>query len=275
MKARFISIICAVALSFLMAVPAVAATTYYGPSLTVSSTTVTAGQTENIMISTTSASTFDYPPAGGSNGEVTCAGNGTSCTFTLQACTTFGYTSIHTVSVTDPNDNVYYLGGVTTYGLSWPVAFGGLPADNTAHGLGPAINVSQTDSFTIPFGEGVGGFTLNTSLTNPPNNLNPEGPYYWYAEHANSPISSSLNPTSAAGVYKIEIEGVVVCGNSVTPFSVSPVFFDSSYRFTATTTSTPNFPPPVPEFPSGALGMGALMAACLAALLVMKKRSLK
>ncbi len=241
MKIRLAALLGAVALLGMFAIPSAAATTYYGPSFAVTPSSITPGQTVNIQLSTTSGTSFTAPPSGG-GGTVYCTGTGSTCYFALESCPTglFQYYSIHQVSVTDPVGNVYWLGGSSGYSLSWPTWLGG-PAggyQTTIDGFGPAVNVSQTDSFTIPFGQGVGGFTLTTSLGSP--TVNPEGPYYWYQQGGSGPISPSFNPTTQHGTYTVDIEGAVVCGTptdeSVTSFSIAPIFFDGAVQF-----NTPQF----------------------------------
>jgi len=226
------------------------ATTYYGPSFTISPSSIAPGETVNILLSTTSGSSFSSPPGGGSNGPTgTCSGTEGNCYFTLESCPSgeFDFYSIHQITVTDPDGNNYYLGGSSGYSLSWPVSLGGpesggVSTQTTAEGFGPALNVSQSDSFSIPFGQGVGGFSFTSSLgTNPSlGQVEPEGPYYWYAIHSSTPLPPSFNPTTVQGTYSVDIEGAVVCGpisaETVTPFTIAPIFFDGAVTF-----NTPQF----------------------------------
>lgn len=267
MRTRFTVVFAAFALVALIGAPAVAAMTYYGPDFQVTPTSITPGETINIVLNATSSSTFTCAPAGGSiPGDCAdvseCNGASATCYFTLEDCNStdpLQFYLVHQITVTGPT-GTYYLGGANGYSLSWPVAFGGQPGDNTVNNnLGPAINVSATDTFTIPFGENVGGFTLNSSLGNPPNNVSPEGPYYWWALSDSALISPSFNPTSAPGSYEVDIEGAVACGTSVTQFVIPAIFYDGSVHF-----DTPQF---------GAVPVAGVAAAALLALVLLKKKN--
>lgn len=266
---RLTVVLAAIAIVAMIAAPAAGATTFYGPSFQVTPSSITPGETVDIVLTTASSSTYGCVPGGGSiatgcDNAADCDGASATCYFTIQQCNStdpLQFYLIHQIYVTAPNGESYYLGGATGYSLSWPIAFGGQPGDNTvASKLGPAINVSATDSFTIPFGEDVGGFTLTSSLGNPPNNVNPEGPYYWYAIHASTPIASNVNPTTSAGTYEVDIEGAAACGTTVTQFAIPAVFFDGRITF-----DTPQFATAVP--------VAGVAAIALLGLVLLKRKN--
>ncbi|MDA4122797.1 MAG: hypothetical protein OK456_06425 [Thaumarchaeota archaeon] len=183
MKTSSLSMIALVALiSGLYAAPAFA-TTYYGPSFQVTSTSP--GGNVYLTVSTNSSSTFVSPPEGSG---AQCQ-SGQQCSFPLQACTnssTFYY-SIHEITMTDADGNGYMLGSSVTSGMYWPTVLGGqapgpntLPLSDGAGNLGDALNVTTGDAFVLPFGAGAGGFTFTTSLASPPQTHAPEGPFYWW-----------------------------------------------------------------------------------------------
>ncbi|MEM3638093.1 MAG: hypothetical protein QXX17_03340 [Conexivisphaerales archaeon] len=223
------------------------ATTYYGPSFTVP-TAISPGSTINIVISTGSNSSFVAPPAGS---DPPC--NKGVCVYPLQACTNSSdfYYIIHQVTVTDPKGNEYMLGSNVTSGLG--VAGGtGVPPH------APLLNVTIGDSFTLPFGQGVGGFSYTTVLSTSlnPSQQNPEGPYYWWTVAGNQYGSNlrldqnpSINPTLIQGTYTIDLEGWVVCGPSLTQ-TTYVLFFDAGIIVTT------------PQFASGmafAVAVGLLL----------------
>lgn len=180
-----------------------------------------------------SGSTFTAPPSG----SVLCnLSDPSTCSFTLQSCPTLTYYQINQATVTDPNGNRYMLGSSTTSGLSNPSIgryTGSTGNINTF--FAPAINVSSTDTGAIPFGTAVGGFyALTSNLANPPNNVNPEGPYYWWTVSGNAngaglrlDQNPSITPTSVSGTYKFDLEGLVFCGSSA-------IFFDALMEFIVT-----------------------------------------
>jgi hypothetical protein len=205
-------------------------TTYYGGSVAVSPSAIYAGRAVNVTLSVASGSQFVQPP---NPGDGVCSGS--SCQFPIEDCPSgsFEYYSVHQISITAPDGNVYWLGGSQTYSLSWPVAFGGPPGQNTGNGFGPALNVSQGDVFILPFSQGAGGFSFLSVAGNPPNNLNPEGPYYWWHQRsATTPEfrldqNTGVNPTEAIGVYTVDVEGAIVCTGNI-------IFFDSAVQFSTT-----------------------------------------
>ncbi len=151
------------------------------------------------------------------------------------------YYQIYQVVVTDPNGNEYMLGSAFTSGLANQyfdtLRFTGSPGGPFA----PSINASSTDSGAIPFGQGVGGFfALTSNLANPPVNVNPEGPYYWWTVAGNVNGANlrldqnpSINPTSITGTYTYDLEGHVYCASSDGP-STGGLFFDARMEFIVT-----------------------------------------
>lgn len=225
------------------------ATTYLGPSFEVTSTSP--GGPVYLTVSTASSNTFVAPPSGSG---AQCQ-SGQVCSFPLQACTdsnTFYY-SIHEITITDPNGNAYMLGSSATSGMYWAHALGGpspgsntLPLSDGVGNQGDALNVTLGDNFVLPFGTGSGGFTFATSLASPPQTHSPEGPYYWWTVAGNTFGSNlrldqhpSINPTTAAGIYVADIEGVVICGSGVFFDQGVKVFFDSPSQFTVPQFSGP------------------------------------
>ncbi len=218
--------------------PVFASGTFYGPSFTISPATVTSGGTVTALLSSGSAATFTAPPAGSTVCNPTVP---STCFFPLQACNgSLNYYQINQATVTDPSGNAYLLGSAVTSGLA--DRYIASPRYTTA-GFAPAINVSSTDSGSIPFGTGVGGFfALTSNLPNPPNNVNPEGPYYWWTVAGNVHGANlrldqnpSIQPTLAFGTYLYDLEGLVFCGSYM-------LFFDARMQFTvsriSSTTST-------------------------------------
>lgn len=234
MKNR-LSLIGLVALLAMIGMPLANAATYYGPKF-ILPTSIPPGSTINIVITTTSSSTFVAPPTG----STVCSGG--VCSFPLQSCTTAPppytnppfYYLIHQVTVTDPKGNEYMLGSATTSGLYWPASFGGSGSGTHVPPQAPALNVTIGDTFTLPFGQGLGGFTFSSLLGNPPNDVAPEGPYYWWTVAGNQYGSNlrldqnpSINPTIIQGKYVVDIEGVVVCQNLQRNVTIQ-LFFDSA-----------------------------------------------
>jgi hypothetical protein len=236
------------------ALPAVSAAGYYGPSFT-TPTAIAPGGVINIGLSTIDASYFVSPPSG--SGAACTSG---VCSYPLEACPDTGsfYFSIHEISVTDPNGNQYMLGSAHTSGLFWPAALGG-PAE-TGPGSYPsspstapyppadALNITVGDSFTLPFGAGLGGFTFASSLGNPPNDVSPAGPYYWWTVEGNTyganlrlDQNPSINPTLTHGSYVVDIEGESVCGTSSVVFSDSPINAQIIFSDSPITVTTPQF----------------------------------
>lgn len=220
-----------IAISTISIISPALAQPFYGPSLTLSPATVTSGGTVTALLSSGSSATFGAPPAGSNLCNPTTP---STCFFPLQACDgSLNYYQINQVTVTDPNKNAFLLGSAVTSGMA--NAYIGSPRYTSA-GFAPSINVSQTDSGSIPFGTGAGGFfALTSSLANPPNNVNPEGPFYWWTVAGNAYGSNlrldqnpSINPTSVVGTYSYDIEGQVFCSNT------TPLFFDASMQFTVT-----------------------------------------
>jgi hypothetical protein len=241
MKTRMLSLLAIIGLVAIYATPAYA-TTYFGPSFAVTSTSP--GGNVYITVSTNSSNTFVSPPEGSG---AQCQ-TGQQCNFPLQACTnssTFYY-SIHSITISDAVGNTYMLGSSVTSGMYWPASLGGqAPGPNTnslssgTGSLGDALNVTTGDSFVLPFGPGAGGFTFTTSLTSPPQTHTPEGPYYWWTVAGNQYGSNlrldqnpQINPTLTPGTYVADIEGVVICGTGVFFDQGIQVFFDSGHQFT-------------------------------------------
>lgn len=212
------------------------ATTYYGPSFGTTPGAIPPGGTANIVLSTGSNTSFVAPPSGSTHG---CT-PGTVCVYPLQACTNPSafYFSVHQITVKDPNNNDYMLGSATTSGMAWPVIFGGPVGQTTANGFADALNVTIGDSFSIPFGPGAGGFSFTSLLGNPPNNVSPAGPYYWWTVAGNVNGADlrldqhpTINPTAVSGVYQFDVEGTVVCsGSDITV--TSTLFFDAGHGIT-------------------------------------------
>jgi len=263
MKTRMLTLFALIGLVAVYATPAYA-TTYFGPSFSVSSTAP--GGNVYITVSTVSSNTFVAPPSGSG---AQCQ-SGQTCSFPLQACTnssTFYY-SIHEITITDAVGNQYMLGSSATSGMYWPHVLGGqAPGPNTntlssgSGNLGDALNVTNGDSFVLPFGTGAGGFTFATSLASPPQTHAPEGPFYWWTVAGNTFGANlrldqhpSINPTLTPGQYVADIEGVVICGAGVFFDSGIQVFFDSGHQFT------------VPQFGGAAIGVVAVSLVGIALL---------
>jgi hypothetical protein len=210
------------------------ANTYYGPNLNISPDSITSGSSVNIQLSTGSGSTFTAPPSGS---NLCNPLDPSTCSFPLQSCTLLNYYQINQVTVTDPNGNSYMLGSSATSGLSNPSI--GRFTNSAGGPFAPAINVSATDSGSISLGSGVGGFyALNSNLPNPPNNVNPEEPYYWwtvsgnvYGSNLRHDQNPSIQPTATVGTYTADIEGLVFCGSTT-------LFFDAAMQFVVTTSTT-------------------------------------
>ncbi len=220
------------------------ATTYYGPSFQVTPASISPGGTANIILSTGSNTSFVAPPAGSTHSCLP----GQVCVYPLQACTNPSafYFSVHQITVTDANNNEYMLGSATTSGMAWPAGFGGPAGQTTANGFADALNGTIGDSFSLPFGPGAGGFSFTSLLGNPPNNVSPAGPYYWWTVAGNVNGADlrldqhpTINPTAVAGAYDVDIEGTVVCGSTDITETVT-LFFDAGHGF-----SVPEFAGPM------------------------------
>ena len=212
------------------------ATTYYGPSYATSPGAIPPGGTANIILSTGSNTSFVAPPSGSTHG---CT-PGQVCLYPLQACTNPSafYFSVHQITVKDANNNNYMLGSATASGMAWPVIFGGPVGQTTANGFADALNGTIGDSFSLPFGPGAGGFSFTSLLGNPPNNVSPEGPYYWWTVAGNVNGADlrldqhpSINPTAISGTYDVDVEGTVVCSGSDVTVTAT-LFFDAGHGFT-------------------------------------------
>jgi hypothetical protein len=171
---------------------------------------------------------------------------------------------VHEVTVTDPNGNEYMLGSAVTSGLYWPSVLGGGGSETSFPPQAAALNVTVGDSFTIPFAAGAGGFSFTSVLGNPPNDVSPAGPYYWWTVAGNAYGSNlrldqnpSINPTLIHGTYIVDIEGVVACPTGSSTFT-SILFFDSGV-----TVTTPMFP----------VSVGIVAASGLAVLLLLKRKA--
>lgn len=262
---RLALIFSAVALALSFAVP-VYATTYYGPSFT-TPIAIPPGANINIVLTTGSCSTPGCYVAlpQGSNAPCTTG----TCTYPQQSCTNPSefYYSVHEVTVTDPNGNEYMLGSATTSGLYWPASLGGSGGGTSVPPQADALNVTVGDSFNLVFGTGAGGQSFTSVLGNPPNDVSPAGPYYWWTVAGNTYGSNlrldqnpSITPTMAHGAYQIDIEGVVVCNGVVGQSGTVELFFDAG-----TVVTTPEF----------GLGMGLVVAVGLVGFVLLKKKALK
>ncbi|MDG7001158.1 MAG: hypothetical protein JRN15_18845, partial [Nitrososphaerota archaeon] len=209
------------------------ATTYYGPSTSISPSTIAPNGTVNAVLSVVSGTTFFAPPSGGA---LCNPSNPSTCTFPLQSCPALSFYQINQAVVTLPDGSYFMLGSATTSGLSNPSV--GRYTNSPGGPFAPAINVSSTDVLMVPFGPGVGGFTLNSNLANPPNNVNPEGPYYWWLNSGGRLDLSGVSPTATSGQYKFDLEGQVFCGSSTIFFDDSLLFTVSPPTTTTTTTTT-------------------------------------
>ena len=247
---RLALVITALAVMMSLALPAAGATTYYGPSF-ISPASIAPGSTINMVVTTASGSTWTTLPQGSAHSSFPFPGctydsntNTWACSFPQQSCTSSSnfYYSIHEITVTDPNNNVFMLGSATTSGLYWPASLGGSGSGTHVPPQADALNVTIGDSFTIPFGTGAGGFSFTSLLGNPPNDVSPAGPYYWWTV-AGSAYGSNLRldqhpsivPTSIHGTYQVDIEGVIVCGSSSSSATIQ-LFFDDGFNVT-----TPEF----------------------------------
>ena len=258
-KLRSAAVIGLFALVVSFAVPAVAATTYYGPSFS-TPISIAPGGTISIVLSTGSGTSIVPLPQGSSS---PCSG---TCTYPQQPWTTATgcFYLVHQVTVTDPNGNGYMLGSATTSGLFWPSAFGGSGSGTHVPPQADALNVTSGDSFTLPFAAGAGGFTFTSVLGNPPNDVSPAGPYYWWTLAGNALYGSnvridtqpSINPTLTHGTYVVDIEGAVACPTGATTFT-STLFFDAGSVVTT------------PQFPTS---MALVTVSGFAALLLLRKK---
>lgn len=262
MKSRVLALLVMVGLVIGFVSPVVA-TTYYGPSFS-TPVSIAPGGTINIVLTTGSGSAAVPLPQGSST---PCSG---TCTYPNDYWTnaTVGgigncFYSIHEVTVTDPDGNEFMLGSAVTSGLYWSAALGGGGSGTHYPPQAAALNVTNTDYFTIPFATGAGGFSFTSVLPNPPNPVT-AGPYYWwtvagsvYGANIRLDQNLTINPTLIQGTYVVDIEGNIVCPTgAVTPFS-SYLFFDSGIVVT-----TPQFP----------IGSAVVAATGLAALLLVRKR---
>ena len=238
---RTVLVITAIALMMSFALPAVSATTYYGPSLG-APVSIAPGNPIDIAMSVGSGTTIVPLPQGSSS---SCVG---TCVYPQQAWTspTGCFTFVHQVTVTDPSGDQFMLGSSTTSGLNWPSSLGGGGSGTSYPPQAPAINFTSGDTFTLPFGSGPEGYTFTSVLSNPPNNVAPEGPYYWWVSVVGSGNPNGLtagarldtisyNPTLIHGTYEVDIEGAVACPTGSTTFTTN-LFFDSGIIVT-----TPQF----------------------------------
>lgn len=257
MKSRVVALLAMLGLVLGFVSPAFAAT-YYGPSFGTPAA-IAPGGTINIVLTTGSGSS-DIPLPQGSSAP--CTG---TCTYpTVHWTSPAGcFYLVHEVTVTDPNGNEYMLGSGVTSGLYWPASFGGGSSGTSVPPQADALNITVGDSFTIPFAAGAGGFSFTSVLGNPPNDVSPAGPYYWWTVSGNAYGSNlrldqnpSINPTVIHGIYIIDVEGLVLCGPTTAPFDTQ-LFFDS-----ASTVTTPQFP----------VSAALVAASGLAALLLIKRR---
>ena len=239
--------------------PAVA-TTYYGPSFG-TPVSIPPGGTINIALSTGNGSSIVALPQGSSS---PCVG---TCSYPQQnwVVPTGCFYLVHQITVTDPNGNSYMLGSATTSGLFWPSSMGGSGSGTTVPPQADALNVTVGDNFVVPFAAGAGGFSFTSVLGNPPNDVSPAGPYYWWTVAGNSygsnlrlDLNPSINPTMTHGAYTIDIEGVVACPSGSSQFTTT-LFFDAS-----STVTTPQFP----------LSVGLVAVSGLAVALFFKRKSL-
>lgn len=186
-----------------------------------------------MLLAAGTGTTWDSPPSGG---QLCDPSNPSTCYVPLQSCPsgTFQYIQIFQTVVTDPHGNDFMLGSAATSGLVNPEI--GRYSNSPGGPFAPAINISSTDHLTLPFGTGVGGFTMASNLLNPPNTVSPEGPYYWWtvagSEYGNNlrlDQNPSIVPTSINGTYEWDLEGQVYCTGLSTP-----LFFDAMLQFIVT-----------------------------------------
>lgn len=271
-KHHFATIVAVAVLSILCLTPYALADktvpTYYGPSFEAAPTSL--GGPAYITVSSTSGTSYVSPPSSSSP----CP-SGQTCGYPLQACTdsaTFFF-SIHSITVTDPDGNVFELGSSVSPGMYWPNIYGGslagpFPLSDGLLGstVGDALNVTIGDNFVLPFGTGAGGFAFHTSLGSPPQtHLSEEGPYYWwtmpgsvYGANKRLDLYPSINPTAIPGTYTVDIEGYAVCS--------SLVLFQSNNLFTEVSSSIPT-----PEFPAP---LAAVVVASFLGFVLLNKRRL-
>ncbi len=175
-----------VVLAILMLVlPAYATTTWVGPSLGVSPSSIPTGGTVDLILSHVTRTTVPSPLAGW-------------CPSTKGS---FNGYALDQLRVTDPNGKIYLL-GTSTKALS----------------SGSPLLVGPTDTFSVPFGPGVGGFSLGVN-----------GPLFWRTGGA------ALTPTGAvtgvSGTYVVDASGFTKCGTNIVPIN-SRWFFDITAKFT-------------------------------------------
>jgi len=256
-----------IGLVLIMGAPAAFATTYYGPQFNLP-VSIPPGGTIHVVLTTGSGPSI-VPLPQGSDPPCTPSGSPTHCgPYTQQDWTvaTGCFYSVHRVAVSDPNGNGYLLGSATTSGLFWPSSLGGGGSGTAVPPNADALNVTVGDSFDLAFGAGTGGFTFTSVLGNPPNDVSPAGPYYWWTTSGNTIYGSNVrtdtqpltNPTLAHGSYVVDIEGVVACPTGTTSFTTQ-LFFDAGIIVTT------------PEF---SFSLGIVVASGLAMMILLKKRGL-
>lgn len=261
----------------MLLVPGAAFATHYGEQFNLPAS-IAAGSPIDITLTTGTGAVVSQPQ--GSSPLCTPSGTPTHCgpyPITGWTSATACFYSVHEIAVKDPNGNVYVLGSAHTSGLYWPPSLGGpksppelSPSSSSTKPFPPAdaLNVTGGDTFTVPFAQGAGGFSFTSVLGNPPNNVSPEGPYYWWTAKPNvhgiglrlDTTGSSINPTSVPSTpghpYVVDIEGVDACPSSKVPVSHF-LFFDAGI-----TVGTPQFP----------FAMGLVVATGLGAMLFIRKR---
>jgi hypothetical protein len=229
-----------------LAVHAAQAPAYYGPSFVVP-VSVSLGGIINITLTTGSGNSVVPLPQGSSP---PCSG---TCIYPQQDWNSSApgapgncFYSINEVAVTDPSGDEYMLGSNVTSGLYWPSDFGGGGGGTHVPPQAAALNLTVGDMFTIPFGSGAGNLSFVSVLGNPPNDVSPAGPYYWwtvasnvYGSNVRLDQNSSINPTIIMGTYTLDIQGVVACPAGSETFGTT-LFFDSGFAVIVpqTTTST-------------------------------------
>lgn len=265
-------VVAAIAVMMSFAFPAVYA--YYGPSFG-APVGIAPGNPIPITLSTGSGSTIVQLPSGSNS---PCTG---SCTYPQQAWTSQNscFISIHKVAVTDPSGDEFLLGSASSSGLYWPTQFGGSGSGTSVPPQAVPIDIGVGDTFVVPFGSGTEGYTFTstalalptgpTTLTAPFYSYNAQGPYYWWigtlapgnpnGYSLGRLDTSGINPTMLHGTYAVDIEGVVNCGTpgTFTTFT-DQLFFDAGIVVT-----TPQFP----------VGIGMVLVAGLAGLVIIKKRA--
>ncbi len=216
-----------------------AATLYNGPLFTISPDSIQSGGATSLILTSETSDTFVTPPAGSFQCNPALP---STCFFPLQSCpvgSTFWY-GVYQVVLTLANGTDYLLGSATTSGLANPFAGRYTQNANPNLAFAPSINVTTGDSLDIPIGPGASNFFVGTSsLPNPPENVNPAGPYYWWNHDTDNRENSGFNPTVATGTYLIDVEGEVYCGGTLPLGTYGTTIFYDAHNLAFTVTSTP------------------------------------